>query len=118
MQPIISPWVFYWIHTLSELRFFFGSASVLFFVALCMTFFVWLHFKENEEGEEKLWKWCRRCGILLLLCAMGTAIIPNKETMYQMLMMQQITPDNIEVFKGEVKGIVDYVIQKSVEVRR
>lgn len=129
MTTIINPWVFYWIEVLTKLCNFMeflvviGSVSILFLIIFACTCFYGM--KENERfGEEdkdykenktyflaskKIIKSFSYC---LIVSILFTTFIPSKETMYTMLVAQNVTTENIEIATDIIKDSVDYIFDK------
>ena len=123
-EPIISPWVFYWIDILSKFK---DLPFVLFcglFTLLVMILFYFIAFGPYDD-EEKIVKKTFHLVITpyiiisILLC-IAVAFIPSRTTMYQMLISSYVTPNNIEYIKSEVKGsaqgIVDSITDASIKI--
>lgn len=115
MEPIISPWFFYFIDVAQAL-------DNLFFVLLICSSFIslmcgvaWCSLTidpdfYNAYGKEKE-RWFRRTKISVA-CTIGfgliTAAIPSSETLYKMLVASMVTPDNIQIVQDNaVKFISD-----------
>lgn len=43
-------------------------------------------------------------------------LIPSKETCYKMVVASYVTPVNIELAKGEVTDLIDYIVDKVNEL--
>lgn len=104
MEPIISPVWIYLINFASKIQIF----SILISVA---ALFVWVSvyvgaiefYGEEEKSEELRRKWLQNFAIIMIVCVLIFMIIPDKDTMYEMLAASIITPDNIS-------GGEDYII--------
>ena len=46
----------------------------------------------------------------------GSTTIPSKETMYTMVTLEQVTPDNISVIGKTGENIIDYITEKIDQV--
>lgn len=116
MEPIVNPWMIYWLSTIEKLG---NAAQALmicgFTIGGIMAFFnsierSWRTAEEIKRNS-KYAKW--------LLCsgtvgAIFTIFLPDKETMFTILALEYVTPDNIAVVQG---SIVDFVKQLSEAVR-
>ena len=92
---MISPWVIYWIELLSEVDFFVGFAGAMLLVLSVMASMICC-----AEDTKIPWhniKWFLIIAVVLLVVA---TIIPSKETMYAMLVVDQLTPENIEMMRA------------------
>ena len=55
--------------------------------------------------------------IIMFVLLTATAAIPSKETMIEMAVTQQITPDNLDKGKDVVKSATDYIFEKLKETK-
>lgn len=107
MQPIISPWVFYFIDKLEVIEML--PLYVFIFVilingALLMTS------KTEEEfekgGSPKVWI------ALFLLAFIINFIVPSKETAYKMVIANYVTPNSISIVKEATEDNIASLIDK------
>jgi len=116
MEPIVNPWLVYWISTIEKLG---VAAQTLMICGLTvggiMAFFNGLErqFRTAEEikRNEKYAKWLLCSGVVGAIFAI---LLPDKESMLTMLALQYVTPDNITAVQG---NIVDFVKQLSEAVK-
>lgn len=125
-EPIISPWIFYLINLLSNL-----DGIVLLCIILCGVAVVILGLfsifsivdEDEDETEEDsdfhitIVSWFKRVLILFMIFAVITALIPDKQTMYTMLVSDQLTYENIDKLGDNAKDTVDYIFDKIEEVQ-
>lgn len=116
MEPIINPWIFYVIDVVDALNFIlpllvFFSLFPAVLLGVCS-----MGVYDRDEWENCLsLKWVKNlviCGIVALLFSI---IIPSKETMYKMLIAQQVTPNNIEYIHDTVLTDINSIVDKIVE---
>ena len=113
MEPIINPWIIYWISVLSNLNNF--ASSLLFILSIAfVAYFIFVERKGLEFANKKIAYYV--LGIYVF-CIFLMILIPTKSAMYSMVIVNQITPDNLAFFKGEVKGLVDYIITQIQAVK-
>lgn len=110
MKPIISPWTFYWIDVFVNIDCLF--AIILFFggillgiCILCLPILV-------DMFDEKAPKFLKKVTIAFVVFAIVGTFIPSKETMYTMLVAQNVTVENIEIATDVIKDSVDYIFDK------
>lgn len=109
-MTIINPWVFYLIDVLSGLNLFLwiigGVCVVLSFLCidLCSSY--------DEEIEEMAKKCIKISLSVFTCCCIGIVLIPSKETMYQMVVANFVTHENIETATDVIKDSVDYIFEK------
>lgn len=114
MTPIISPWIFYLIDMLGNLRGFctiFMFALAFAIVAYLVSIFV----EEDENNAEKKkgdLKLLKRLFIGLIICVVSFITIPSESTMYKMLVAQNVTSDNLNAATDIIKNGVDYIFDK------
>lgn len=113
MKPIISPWIVYLAHLFSGINALFnvllwGSVIVLFvgFVS---------EFELFEFVTDEIDKFVKILIIIISISSIGLIAIPDKETVYTMIVLDQLTEDNINLIGETGKDVIDYVTDK-VEV--
>lgn len=119
MEPIISPWFFYFLNCVNNI---WGVslvvaiasglvAAITVIIALC-------EFVDDEEYKnfsgyyEKYHK--RLVNKAIFICVLGTLLtvfIPSKETMIEMAVAKNVTEKNVELAKDTVKNLIDYTIE-------
>lgn len=122
MEYYINPMWFYCLHVVNSIRDFLVLGAVISAitllicgVAIIMCLDCIKNFQNVFDGELKaLPKWRKlvlpsavTCGVCMLLLV----FIPSKETMIEMMIARQVTPQNVEAGVEAIKGAVDYVIQ-------
>lgn len=109
MEPIISPWFFYFLHVCKETYLLF---RIIFWVslpfALLMGLFVTIDYtsSRNKDDHTKMLKVFKISCCICLFSGLISALIPSEKTMYQMLAASLVTPDNINLVEDD---IVDFV---------
>lgn len=113
MNPIISPWLIYFIGTLGGLEFFLGFLISVFTIVLIIIFYAWVSTGEDEEELDFVKEGKHKVIIFLeCLCILAYLLIPSKETVYAMVAAKYVTPNNIEMVGGSVKDSIDYIFEK------
>lgn len=110
-MPIVSPWVFYLIDTISNL---FAALMFTVVVSAGIAATAWLLSLIGEE-ETTIKKWTRRIYPSLIICIISLIImvfIPSQETMYKMLVANYVTYENVETATDVIKDSVDYIFEK------
>lgn len=113
MNPVISPWLIYFVGSLSGLEFFFRFLIAVFSIVLIVIFIAWA--SAGAEGEElEFVKEGKHKVFIFLecLCILAYLLIPSKETVYAMVVAKYVTPNNIEIVGGSVKDSIDYIFEK------
>ena len=115
MEPIISPWIIYWISVFDKLGAVTATCAILgVVISLLITLFTITDDYSTEKERAKRYKWVKRFLILASVCALINILTPSKETMLTMLALEYVTPDNITAIQG---NIVEFVQQLSEAVK-
>lgn len=114
IEPIINPWVFYWIDLCELVKVVAGV------IALAFTGAMWSTYVEiksyNTKEENAVWVYRTKCfGIAAVIFTLIALLVPSTNTAYKMLVASYVTPDNInstvqftqEAFKTLMDGIVE-----------
>jgi len=113
MEPIISPWIFYWIDICDKIN----RTAIGLNSCLCVGGFLVIawYFMDDEHPAEweknKLKKIMKPIVILFAVCCAIALFVPSKDTSMTMLAASVVTPDNIAAAQG---NLVDF-IQKIAE---
>lgn len=121
MEPIISPWLFYFIDigdSLDTLALTIAIITGIIWVGLWIAASVMIDECRTltENMQNKYIRFCWKKGKLFMIIMIVTAIIgiaiPSKSAMVEMAVIQQVTPNNIEKGKEIVKSTTDYIFEK------
>mgnify|MGYP000872595161 FL=1 len=115
MKPIISPWLIYLIDLFNNLK---GLLNVILILLGCVIvgiliiwFVCFIDYKDEQDDNviivckkhlKKLIIWLGIIGLLF-------TAIPSKDTMYTMLVLENVTTDNIQAIGKTGKDVVDYI---------
>ena len=117
MEPIISPWLLYWISISENIKmafefsipmFIFGGGFIYCAVKLCVADCVYHNIKQEWP---RIFKIAIILAIVLAIILVINIFIPTEETLYGMLALKYITPDNIDLGVDTIKSIVEYVME-------
>lgn len=125
-EPIINPWVFYYIDTLSSLSCLF---SILTLVSILCFIINWsclgdeianIEFErkcgiEREVTQKRTTAyivWVKRLATAIFVFGFLSIILPSKDTMYKMLIAQYTTKQNAQNGVEFVIDVVDKAIEK------
>lgn len=121
-EPIISPWVFYWIETMSQIKDIANAVTgVIMFISIIFLFFALLLKKEDREkyiSEETFGRVIKGLIIVGVISMVGYIFIPTKETMYKMLAASYMTQENIENVGESIDKIADKLVEKINQVKK
>lgn len=112
MKPIISPWLIYLIDLFDNLRELFGIASILLGCAAVVSI-IWLlssmDYRQDEKSIVTCKKYLKKSVIWLCVSSLLFTTVPSKDTMYTMLVLDNVTTDNIQAIGKTGKDVVDYI---------
>lgn len=108
MKPIINPWVVYFAHLFSNIQ-------ILFIILLSVSVSVLaigFIFEFNFINSDKIGKFIKILVIIISVSGLVLTFIPDKETVYTMIVLDQLTEDNINSIGKTGKDVIDYVTDK------
>ena len=118
MEPIISPWLVYFISISTSIKAIFAIIAI---ILLAIAFFIILdNFIEKDSMDrlydrktKKLDSSFKKLIAFIIFSLILAAFIPTKETIIAMYIANMITPDNLnlanEVFKSNLKDYLDII---------
>lgn len=123
MEPIISPWSIYFADVLPSL----GHISLALAIVVTAAFIVLLILwgvmsteydftKETNALYHKLV--FKLCLPIMLVGYLVFILTPSKKTIYTMMVVNQITPHNIEILGDGAKDVVDYITDEIKELTK
>nr|DAZ81312.1 MAG TPA: hypothetical protein [Caudoviricetes sp.] len=106
MKPIISPWTIYFASRVDSLKILAGCILVCCIIAICIAFIE----GDIDYGSVLTHRsFMKKCVIISIISAVVLVITPSTETVYTMVVANEITPDNIQAFGKTGKNVVDYI---------
>lgn len=114
-EPIISPWIFYWVNVLDSLKFFISTIIIIGIIAIITTAIIMVStcFDLDELKEKsKFLKIFQKAIISILILMAVYSFTPSKETMITMLVADNVTKENIEITTDTIKNVTDYIFDK------
>jgi len=125
MEPIINPWLIYFIHVIDNLKLVIGGIAV---IAVMLGFLLMYNFdfckhydsikdiskrySEMSKYTDELSRTSQYCFIVAFLCAILLVFVPDKDTMYTMIICKNITLDNIKALGNGFENGIDIIIEK------
>lgn len=119
MEPIVNPWLIYFVSIIEHLRTFVGviTAIVLF---LDMVIVVGAFIETDDatavfynRKENKIKLFIKLLIVATIVFPLLTIFIPTKETIIAMYIANVVTPDNLsianEIFKSNLKDYMDII---------
>ena len=119
MEPIVSPWLIYFVSIIENLHDFFEA--VTFIVMAIDIIIVMGAFIESDDAiavfynceDKKIKPFIKLLIALTVICPLLVIFIPSKETIITMYIANMITPDNLnlanEIFKSNLKDYMDII---------
>lgn len=119
MEPIVSPWLIYFVSIIENLYSFFEA--VTFIVMATDIIIVMDAFIESDDAiavfynreEKKIKPFIKLLIALSIICPLLIVLIPSKETIITMYIANMITLDNLnltnETFKSNLKDYMDII---------
>lgn len=118
-EPIISPWVFYWIETMSRIEDFAGIViTVTIPVSIPLVMFGTQIIKTGVLSKERYKKITKGIIIAGIISVIAYIFIPSKGTMYKMLAASYMTQENIENVGESIDKIADKLVEKINQVKK
>ena len=116
MEPIINPLWFYLIDVVDSLQIVVGIILMLSCIALAIVsiimFFEYSELYLEEREKQAYFKYLKITLKVIIPCIIITSFTPSSDTIYKMIIADNITPHNIEVVGDAVEGGIDYIFEK------
>lgn len=118
MEPLINPWVFYYIEVLD--RFSMGLVAGMVTCAAIVLFAgcAYYDYDATETVKRRNVKRIKAAVILFLLFGAVQILIPDKKTMYQMLAASYVTENNIQTVQNNVVEIIGKIADGLAKVKK
>ena len=110
-DPIISPWLIYFIDTIDSLLKV-TCPLAIFAVVISVILFIDANHTYDEEDEEKLLKGAKMFLSVGIVSGLLTIFIPTPNTIYKMIAAHYVTPANIQATGEFADKAVDKVVDK------
>lgn len=115
MKPIISPWVIYLIDLINKFQVIINIALIVLGFVIIGLGIVWILFLMDWEDDSIIItckKYLKKSIIWFVVSGLLFAVVPSKDTMYTMLVLENVTTDNIQAVGKTGKDVVDYIINQ------
>lgn len=113
MKPIISPWLIYLINLFGNLKGLLSVALILLGCAVVAFSIIWLlcsmDYEQNDDPIVTCKKYLKKSVTWFCVSSLLFTAIPSKDTMYTMLVLENVTTDNIQAIGKTGKDVVDYI---------
>ena len=111
MEPIISPWIFYWMDVARALK------ITLVILTIAGVFVMFFAAMSNDINGKPIIPAIKPVAIAMTIALFILAFIPSKDTMYKMLVTSYITPNNIELVGGSIDNALDKLTDKAIRIK-
>lgn len=108
-EPIISPWIFYALFVVDNLK---CALVISMIICACA-----IAFMPMVVAEEDFGKYAKRIVILFIISGLLMVVTPDSKTVTQMIVAQHITKSNIEKAGQLTERAVDKIIEKVISVK-
>ncbi len=127
MKPIINPWIMYVIglsNNISDL--FTAFLTILLSFIIAAVIIASIIFFENYnidtfdaflEDYHIAVKWFKRSCISVAIIGLVLLFMPSEKTLYSMVVLDNVTPDNIEAVGNTGKDVIDYIFDKIDQIK-
>lgn len=113
MKPIINPWLVYLIDLFDNLKGLFSIALILLGCAVVILSIIWFFSSMDYEQDYDVIVTCKKYlkKSVIWLCVSGLlfTVIPSKDTMYTMVVLENVTMDNIQAIGKTGKDVINYI---------
>ena len=122
MEPIIDPKLFYLCdvcETLDAVMAVLVFAGIISLIVHAIIYFDSACDVDGFVGDIKKFKRGVYITIIVtVISLLGVIFIPSKKTIYQMIVFDNLTENNIEAGKEDIKELIDYTVEKIEEVNK
>lgn len=105
MKPIISPWLIYFAELADSINMTFLFVAVIAFIIMAFAFIPYMDNKKDETLRQCL----KKSFIWFCISIAIVVITPSKDTVYTMVVLDNVTTDNIQAIGKTGKDLVDYI---------
>lgn len=105
MKPIISPWMIYFAELADSINMAFLFVAFIAFIIMAFAFIPYMDNKKDETLKQ-----CLKKSFIWFCISIATVVItPSKDTVYTMVVLDNVTTDNIQAIGKTGKDVVDYI---------
>lgn len=118
MEPIINPWVFYFINVLDRLS---TGIAIGMFVCIAVITFAGMAYYDYDATDVTKRRSVKMIKVAVILFTLFGAVqigFPDKRTMYQMLAASYVTPANIETVQNNVVDLVRQIADGLLKAKK
>ena len=116
MKPIINPWLFYLIDVADNINL---ICIIMLVIALIASGLISICLFDavaggiiGEDKKQAYFKRLKTSLKVIIPCIIITILTPSSDTIYKMIIADNITPHNIEIVGDTVESSIDYIFEK------
>ena len=124
MNYFINPWYFYLANLADNIS---TAAIVLFVIAIIAAVgfgvgwgvFAADSYMDDDNGKTTniLLKCFKRSILAVIISGVIMCVVPSGNTINKMMIASYVTKENVETAKDDAKALVDYIVEKAVELK-
>ena len=111
-EPIISPWIYYFIGLLGKLSSLVNLGLILSFAGAFLVILLYLNPHEDVKDSIQFKRIGKYLGGISCILLFLFIIIPDRDTAYKMLVAKYVTQENIENLGDNLDKVADKVVEK------
>lgn len=108
MKPIISPWLIYFAELADSINMAFLFVTFIAFIIMAFAFIPYMDNKKDETLKQCL----KKSFIWFCISVAIVVMTPAKDTVYTMVVLDNVTTDNIQAIGKTGKDVVDYITEQ------
>ena len=119
MEPIINPYIFYWISVLDSFKLTVQFVIVVSLIAIPFIGWLYLDATGSYDSEERIMaklkirhKWLKCSIIIFVISAIINVFTPSKEVAVSMLAANVITSDNIIIAEDHIVELIEKIMME------
>ena len=114
MNPIISPWLIYFAELADSINMTFLFVALITFIIMAFAFITYMDNKKfipymDNKKDETLKQCLKKSFIWFCISIAIVVITPSKDTVYTMVVLDNVTTDSIQAIGKTGKDVVDYI---------
>lgn len=108
MKPIISPWLIYFAELADSINMAFLFVTFIAFIIMAFAFIPYMDNKKDETLKQCL----KKSFIWFCISVAIVVMTPSKDTVYTMVVLDNVTTDNIQAIGKTGKDVIDYITEQ------
>lgn len=114
MKPIISPWLIYFAELADSINMAFLFVTFIAFIIMAFAFISYMDnipYMDNKKDETL--KQCLKKSFIWFCISVAIVVMtPSKDTVYTMVVLDNVTTGNIQAIGKTGKDVVDYITEQ------